>query len=166
MRDRRGEEARQRKQHKEFRIAEPGLQSEERARLRELLDQLAAVLTAKDDAPPLSESDLAEAATALWRARRKLAGAEDRVARQAGRFLSASQDALDAAGVLVQDHDRIPFGSGMALEVLLFQDEPDLDVERVVETVRPSIYLTGRRIQMGQVIVGRPAARGNGEADA
>ena len=66
----------------------------------------------------------------------------------------------------MQDHDRIPFGSGIALEVLLFQDEPDLDVERVVETVRPSIYLTGRRIQMGQVIVGRPAARGNGETDA
>ncbi|MFD2465939.1 hypothetical protein [Amycolatopsis silviterrae] len=157
---------RQRKQHKEFRIAEPGLREEDRARLRDLLDQLSAVLTTKDSGPPLSESDLAEAATALWRARRKLAGVEDRVARQAGRFLSASQDALDAAGVLVQDHDRIPFGSGMALEVLLFQDEPDLDVERVVETVRPSIYLTGRRIQMGQVIVGRPAARENGEADA
>ncbi|MET9261643.1 hypothetical protein [Amycolatopsis sp. NPDC004079] len=163
MGDRRGEEARQRKQHKEFRIAEPGLREEERARLRDALEQLSAVLT---DASPLSESDLAEAATALWRARRKLAGAQDRVARQAGRFLSASQDALDAAGVAVQDHDRIPFGSGMALEVLLFQDEPDLDVERVVETVRPSIYLTGRRIQMGQVIVGRPAARGNGETDA
>ncbi|WP_406638351.1 hypothetical protein [Amycolatopsis sp. WGS_07] len=157
---------RQRRQHKEFRIAEPGLREEERARLRELLEQLSAVLNTKDSGPPLSESDLAEAATALWRARRKLAGVEDRVARQAGRFLSASQDALDAAGVLVQDHDRIPFGSGMALEVLLFQDEPDLDVERVVETVRPSIYLTGRRIQMGQVIVGRPAARENGEADA
>lgn len=163
MGDRRGEEARQRKQHKEFRIAEPGLREEERARLRDALEQLSAVLT---DASPLSESDLAEAATALWRARRKLAGAQDRVARQAGRFLSASQDALDAAGVAVQDHDRIPFGSGMALEVLLFQDEPDLDVERVVETVRPSIYLTGRRIQMGQVIVGRPAARGNGETNA
>ncbi|MFB9929682.1 hypothetical protein ACFORO_37850 [Amycolatopsis halotolerans] len=163
MGDRRGEEARQRKQHKEFRIAEPGLREEERARLRDALEQLSTVLT---DASPLSESDLAEAATALWRARRKLAGAQDRVARQASRFLSASQDALDAAGVAVQDHDRIPFGSGMALEVLLFQDEPDLDVERVVETVRPSIYLTGRRIQMGQVIVGRPAARGNGGTNA
>ncbi|WP_409462585.1 hypothetical protein [Amycolatopsis sp. GA6-003] len=163
MRDRRGEEARQRRQHKEFRIAEPGLREEERVRLRELLSS---VLATTDTASPLSESDLAEAATALWRARRKLAGAQDRAARQAGRFLSASQDALDAAGVLVQDHDRIPFGSGMALEVLLFQDEPDLDVERVVETVRPSIYLTGRRIQMGQVIVGRPAARENGETDA
>ncbi|WP_051792516.1 hypothetical protein [Amycolatopsis jejuensis] len=153
-------EARQRRHHKEFRIAEPGVGADERARLRELIDHVSPT------GPELSESDLAEAATALWRARRKLAGAEDRLARQAGRFLSASQDALDAAGVLVQDHDRIPFGSGMALEVLLFQDEPELDVERVVETVRPSIYLTGRRIQMGQVIVGRPAAHGNGEADA
>ncbi|WP_326566096.1 hypothetical protein VSH64_29995 [Amycolatopsis rhabdoformis] len=172
------EDRRQRRHHPEFRIGEPLWGAEERSRLRSLVDQVSAVLTAVDDAgrdtagepaePALSESDLAAAATAFWRARKKLVGVEDRVAKQAGRYLSASQEALDAAGVRIQDHDGIPFDSGLALEALLFQDEPGLTSERVVETVRPSIYLAGRRIQMGQVIVGCPVAPGTTaeEADA
>jgi len=42
--------------------------------------------------------------------------------------------------------------------VLAYQDDQSLRVEIVQETVRPSVYLAGRRIQMGQVIVGSPAA--------
>ncbi|MGW4482903.1 hypothetical protein ACWEOE_03595 [Amycolatopsis sp. NPDC004368] len=160
------EDRRQRRQHKEFRIPEPLWGAEERARLRVLAEQVSALLAAAEGAagkagePALSESDLAAAATAFWRARKKLTGVQDRVARQAGRYLSASQEALDAAGVRIQDHDGIAFDSGLALEALLFQDEPRLVSERVVETVRPSVYLAGRRIQMGQVIVGCPVAPG------
>ncbi|MET7989740.1 hypothetical protein ABZU76_02410 [Amycolatopsis sp. NPDC005232] len=168
------EDRRQRRHHREFRIEEPLWGAEERARLRELADQVSALLAAtkgsaaKPAGPRLSESDLAVAATALWRARKKLTGVQDRVAKQAGRYLSASQEALDAAGVLIQDHDGDPFDSGLALEPLVFQDEPGLTSERVVETVRPSVYLAGRRIQMGQVIVGCPVAPGTTaeEADA
>ncbi|MEW2507472.1 MULTISPECIES: hypothetical protein [unclassified Amycolatopsis] len=172
------EDRRQRRHHREFRIEEPLWGAEERARLRELAAQVSALLAVAEGptksspgepaGPRLSESDLAVAATALWRARKKLTGAQDRVAKQAGRYLSASQDALDAAGVLIQDHDGDPFDSGLALEPLVFQDEPGLTSERVVETVRPSVYLAGRRIQMGQVIVGCPVAPGTTaeEADA
>ncbi|WIX81927.1 hypothetical protein QRX50_14765 [Amycolatopsis carbonis] len=168
------EDRRQRRHHREFRIEEPLWGAEERARLRELADQISTLLaattgsTAKPDGPRLSESDVAVAATALWRARKKLTGAQDRVAKQAGRYLSASQEALDAAGVLIQDHDGTDFDSGLALEAVLFQDEPGLTSERVAETVRPSVYLAGRRIQMGQVIVGCPVAPGTTakEADA
>ncbi|MBB4688421.1 hypothetical protein [Amycolatopsis jiangsuensis] len=161
-------DARQRRYHKEFRIAEPGLHADDRARLRDLLAQLSAVRQAVPErtGPELSESDLAAAATALWKARRRLDGAQDRVARQAGRLLRASHDALHDAGVEVQDHDGAPFDTGLALEVLLFQDQPGLDMERVVETVRPSVYLMQRRIQMGQVVVGRPAGQAGEETDA
>jgi hypothetical protein len=141
---------------------------EERARLRELVTQVSAALSAAERRPAeageagsgLSESDLAAAATALWRARKRLDGADDRAARQAGRLLTMSQESLEAAGVAVQDHDGMAFDSGLALEVLLFQDEPGFTAERVVETVRPSVYLADRRIQMGQVIVGCPVAPG------
>ncbi|HEY3708301.1 MAG TPA: hypothetical protein VGL64_02915 [Amycolatopsis sp.] len=162
-------EARQRRQHREFRIEEPLWGPEERARLRELVTQVSTALAAAErrpagaGSPGLSESDLATAATALWRARKRLDGADDRAARQAGRLLAMSQEALESAGVAVQDHDGMAFDSGLALEVLLFQDEPGFTAERVVETVRPSVYLADRRIQMGQVIVGCPVAPGNTE---
>lgn len=161
-------EARQRRQHREFRIEEPLWGAEERARLRELVAQVSTALVVAERRPAevgsgLSESDLATAATALWRARKRLDGADDRAARQAGRLLTMSQEALESAGVAVQDHDGMAFDSGLALEVLLFQDEPGFTAERVVETVRPSVYLADRRIQMGQVIVGCPVAPGNTE---
>ncbi|WP_328604248.1 hypothetical protein OG943_29845 [Amycolatopsis sp. NBC_00345] len=165
-------EARQRRQHREFRIEEPLWGGEERTRLRELVTQVSTALAVagqrpaealEDNGSGLSESDLATAATALWRARKRLDGADDRAARQAGRLLAMSQDALEAAGVAVQDHDGTLYDSGLALEVLVFQDEPGFTAERVVETVRPSVYLADHRIQMGQVIVGCPVAPGNTE---
>ncbi|MFI5610672.1 hypothetical protein [Amycolatopsis sp. NPDC051903] len=164
------QDRRQRRHHKEFRIVAPRWGEEERTTLRALAEQVTAALAAarRPAEPGLSESDLAAAATALWRARKRLTGAEDRVARQAERFLSASQDALGAAGVLIQDHDGMPFEAGLALEPMLFEEQPGLPSQRVVETVRPSVYLAGKRIQMGQVIVGCPVAPGNTaeEADA
>ncbi|SEO63483.1 hypothetical protein [Amycolatopsis saalfeldensis] len=163
-------EARQRRQHREFRIEEPLWGKEERERLRELVTQVSTALAAAErqsatagTGSGLSESDLATAATALWRARKRLDGADDRAARQAGRLLAMSQESLEAAGVAVQDHDGTLYDSGLALEVLVFQDEPGFTAERVVETVRPSVYLADRRIQMGQVIVGCPVAPGNTE---
>jgi hypothetical protein len=104
---------------------------------------------------------LADAATNLWRARKRLVREESRGARQVGRYLLASQEALDAAGVVVQDHDGDDYHPGLSLEVLVFQDEPELKTEKVLETVRPSVYLGDQRIQMGQVIVGCPLGPGN-----
>ncbi|MEV4599160.1 hypothetical protein AB0K15_17315 [Amycolatopsis sp. NPDC049253] len=166
------EDRRQRRHHREFRIGEPLWGAEERARLRELAGQVSALLAAtkgpagEPEGPPLSESDLAVAATALWRARKRLTGVKERSAVQASRLLSMSHDALDAAGVLIQDHDGMPFDPGLELEPVDFQDEPGLTSERVVETIRPSVYLAGRRIQMGQVVVGRPVALGTTAEDA
>ena len=72
------------------------------------------------------------------------------------RQVHASRQALADDGLEIQEHDGMPFDSGQSLEALVFQDEPGLDREVVLETVRPSVYFRGERIQMGQVIVGRP----------
>ena len=61
-------------------------------------------------------------------------------------------------GLLVQDHEGDTFHPGRSVEVLVYEDDPSLTVETVLETVRPSIYYRDRRIQMGQVIVGQPPA--------
>jgi hypothetical protein len=161
---------RQLRHHRPFRIAAPEWTAAERARLAALLDDLAAaavpppVPSTSDSESPLKEKELAEAATNLWRARRRLARMADensREAKRVGRYLLATQDALDAAGVLIQDHDGAAFHPGLSLEVLTFQDDPDLSAETVQETVRPSVYLADRRIQVGQVIVGCPVDQAN-----
>jgi hypothetical protein len=109
--------------------------------------------------PELNEAALADAATSLWRAQRRLdRGAASARSRQTARFLRACRTALADAGLVVQDHDGDAFHPGRSLAALAFQDDPSLTAETVLETVRPTVYLHEQRIQMGQVIVGRPAA--------
>jgi hypothetical protein len=170
-------ERRQKRYHQPFRIAEPQWDAAERGRLARLLDDVAKAARAAEaeharrssmeapaitpSAPVLKEKDLAEAATNLWRAQRRttrLTEENSREGKRIGRLLVATKDALTEAGVQIQDHDGDEFHPGLSLEVLAYQDDPSLRVEIVQETVRPSVYLAGRRIQMGQVIVGSPAA--------
>lgn len=111
-----------------------------------------------------SDADLADLATQLWRLGRKLAepppggpapgGAAAR--RKEARHLRAAQDALGKAGVRAEDHDGTEFDIGLTLDVLAYQPVPGATRETVHETVRPSVYRDGRRIQMGQVIVAQP----------
>lgn len=108
---------------------------------------------------PLEEKALAEAATNLWRAQRRLTRQGEEAStrsRQTGRYLRSCREALDDAGLLVQEHEGDAFHAGRSLEALAFEDDPSLEADTVRETIRPTIYLHGRRIQMGQVIVGCP----------
>ncbi|MFD5895286.1 hypothetical protein [Streptomyces sp. NPDC060366] len=110
---------------------------------------------------PLDAKALADAATNLWRAQRRLTRqgeAASSRSRQTGRYLRSCREALDDAGLLVQEHEGDAFHTGRSLEALTFQEDPSLTAETVLETIRPTIYLHGRRIQMGQVIVGCPPA--------
>ncbi|MFD5827534.1 hypothetical protein [Lentzea sp. NPDC060358] len=139
----------QRRYHREFRIAAP----------RWPAPVSLAALVGHADVPALGEKDLADAATNLWRAQRRLSRLleeNSREAKRVDRYLQATRRALDEAGLLVQDHDGTKFHPGLSLEVLTMQPVPALRHEVVLETVRPSVYLAGHRIQMGQVIVGYP----------
>jgi hypothetical protein len=111
----------------------------------------------------LDEKRLAEAATQLWRAQRRLARGDGPRDRQTARYLVTCREALTDAGLTMQDHDGDPYHPGRSLEVLAFSDDPGLAAEIVVETVRPTVYLLDRRIQMGQVIVAGPPDRGSGQ---
>ncbi|AXE89276.1 hypothetical protein [Streptomyces sp. Go-475] len=116
---------------------------------------------AADRAQGADAGTLLAAATGLWRAQRKLnQRAGDLSAadlRQVRRYVQAGRQALADGGLEIQEHDGEPFDPGQSLEVLAFQDEPGLTREVVLETLRPSVYYRGERIQMGQVVVGRPA---------
>lgn len=155
-------ELRQRRHHRAFRIA-PGQDTPVLTELDQLLAEVE-TLTESEPEPDLDEKTLVEAATNLWRAQRKLAqDAEGRYTRPAGRYLGLCRDSLSDIGLVVQDHDGDPYHSGRSLEVLAFEDDPSADAERVLRTVRPSIYFRDRHIQTGQVIVGCPVAEQQGD---
>lgn len=114
------------------------------------------------DALLLDPAVAADAATALWRARRRLehcrfeAGTND--ARHLERHLRALHDALARADIRAVDHDGERFVPGLLLDVLAFQPRPDLDSDMVIETVRPAVYHRDRQLQLAEVIVGTPEA--------
>jgi hypothetical protein len=149
---------RQWRQHKAFRIAVPDWSA--------AYDELDRCLADLGEAatPPAGDADddaLAEAATNLWRARRKLAQGNDGQGKQAARYLRTCADALATAGLTVQEHDGEPFHAGRSVDVLLYSDDPGVPVETVAETVRPAVYHHDRRIQTAQVIVAVPATSPN-----
>ena len=102
----------------------------------------------------------ADIGTGLWRLRQKLVkpGTTQPLdeMRRPYRHLESVWDALAQAGVEIQDHTDKPFDSGMSLKVVSFQPTPGLGRERVIETIKPTIYFKGKSIQMGEVIVGIP----------
>jgi hypothetical protein len=127
-------------------------------------------------AKTLGQPAVAELATGLWRLRRRLSNladdsgpgqgsddARDRSrttdTRRLQRQLDSVWDTLAAAGVEVQEHDHFRYDSGLDLRVLEFQETDGLTDETVLETLRPCVYLHGRRVQTGEVVVGIPVPR-------
>jgi hypothetical protein len=106
---------------------------------------------------PWDERALAQTVTNLWRARRKVES-EDPAGpmRQVKRHVQTSWDSMAGLGVKVLDHDNEPFDPGLSLDVLAIQPQAGISRQTIIETVRPTIYLNDRRIQVGQVIVGTP----------
>jgi hypothetical protein len=150
-------EVRQWRQHKAFRIAAPRWSGTEYDDLDRYLTELGETVRPSESPPKTTDdTSLAEAATNLWRARRKLAQGNDGQGKQAARYLRTCAEALAAAGLTVQDHDGEPFHAGRSVDVLLYSDDPEVTVETVVETVRPAVYQHDRRIQTAQVIVAVP----------
>ena len=112
--------------------------------------------------PPDTEWDAvwADVGTGLWRLRQKLLppgkdqpGSE---MRRAYRHLESVWDVLSQAGMEIIDHTGVLYDSGMSLTVIAFQPVPGYSREKVLETVKPTIYLRARPIQTGEVIVGTP----------
>lgn len=103
---------------------------------------------------------LAQTGTGLWRLRQNMLrpGSDQphEEMRRPFRHLQSVLDVLAAEGVTIQDHTDSLFDSGMSLQVIAFQPTPGIERERVAETIKPTIYLDGRMIQMGEVIVATP----------
>jgi hypothetical protein len=110
--------------------------------------------------PSWDDGSTAAVATGLWRMRNKMVqpGTDVPLPEVRGlyRHLESTWDALAGAGVEIQSHDGAAADPGLSLSVVAYQPTPGLDRERVIETIRPTVYHHGRIIQQGEVIVGTP----------
>lgn len=106
---------------------------------------------------------LAEVGTGLWRLRRKMVHpGTDRPhdeMRSAYRHLESVWDVLKQAGLEVRDHtgEQVPETGTYNLKVITYQPMAELTRERVVETIKPSVYWNGDTLQTGEVIIGTRA---------
>jgi len=161
---------------KEFRISGGEISSDDLSKIlsamtvqADSVDDGQDVRSQPEEQGRLNDASLSSVCTGLWRARRRMidpatGGPRDEM-RMPFRHLEAAWDALSSAGIEIRDHtdEAIPEHGSLALEVLAYQPTPGLDRERVVDTVRPSVYVNGRVLQMGQVIIGAPEETSGGE---
>lgn len=106
------------------------------------------------------DNALAQLATNAWRAKRRMVNPEtgeikDEMKR-VYRYMDGIFNCLEDIGVEIIDETGRPFDSGMALKVISFEQITGLSQEEIMETVKPTVRRGGRRIQMGEVIVGTP----------
>ena len=137
--------------------------------------ELNEAITKRDtDASPveiaISPAVFSDLGCAAWKLRQKLLDPDTREPKEDLRHLARHVEViwewLVDLGLEIQDHTGNPFDSGQSLEVLAFQPAEGITREVVVETVRPTIYFRGRRLLMGQVIVGTPDGRPAGGKNA
>ena len=84
--------------------------------------------------------------------------------RKSFNWLVSVWDVLKENGLEIQDHTGSVYREGQDLKVPAFEPTPGLNVDTVIDTIKPSIYLDGRMIQMGEVVVGTPEAASQGKS--
>lgn len=150
----------------EFRIAPPA-EGEDTAALLERVAKLLAQEAASPKRPrvdPEAESQrarfLADLATGMWRLRNKLVdpatGKPVEEVRRAYRHFEAVWDLLAKARVQVYDHTGEDFDPGQTLKALAFEPRSGLRKPRVLETIKPTVYVGDDLVQIGEVFVGTP----------
>lgn len=102
---------------------------------------------------------LCKAAIEAWRLQRL----GPRVCEVDRERIQAIADRLTAslaqAGVVIEDHTDQAYVEGLSVEVLTIEVRTDFapGEHRIVETVKPSVYIAGQLVAPGQVILGRGA---------
>ncbi|MHB2149966.1 hypothetical protein ACX8XP_12980 [Calditrichota bacterium LG25] len=154
---------------KEFRIPPPTQPKDIISLIEVLNDQIQNLkqVDIKDINPNDKEMNqfLADLATGLWRLKQKMikSGTNQPLEsmNRAYRHLESIWDTVVQVGVDIKDHTGDLFDSGMSIKVLAFQPTEGLSREKIIETIKPSVYLKNKRIQMGEVIVGTPENKNN-----
>lgn len=124
----------------------------------------------RDEPAQPSMAFLADVATGLWRIKARMVepgtGHPKEEMRRPFRHLESTWDALEDAGLRIQDHTGELFDYGSSIKVIAIEPTAGLTREQVIDTLRPTIYFRDERIQTGEVIVGAPMSSGTGPVNA
>jgi hypothetical protein len=105
---------------------------------------------------------MAAIATNAWKAKTKMVdGASGEVREEMKRIFRHIEGIFDnfqEIGLEIKDHTGDPFDYGLPLKVITTQQTPGITKDRVLETIKPTIYWQKQIIQMGEVVVATPAS--------
>lgn len=150
---------------KAFRLPEPEFTKEQVDLLEELIQLIhptlsRAEMAVKDDRVHMAHF-LVDIGTGIWRIRRKIdnLGRMPKEIRDALFSLESTWKSMSEGGVEIVDHiGTIP--SKNEAKIVEVRDIPNLAREQVVDAIKPTILLKGEVIQLGEVVMGRPAKAG------
>lgn len=153
---------RQRMHPPEFRIGQPLWTREMMDELGEALRRVAVETKAASAAPPFDERKIVAIGTKVWRLRNEILkqadGPQAAGLRYATTYLHALWEQLTDAGIEIRDHtgEAVPRTGVYMLKVVAHQPMDGLGRQRVIETLKPTIYFNEQVLQVGEVIVGTP----------
>lgn len=107
---------------------------------------------------------LSDLCVSLWRLEKKLIkpGSDQPLEEMARAYSSLTSiwNALIQAGVTVREHTGLVNDSGLPISVIGYQEIPGISKPKIIETIKPTVYLQGNPVQYGEVIVGIPPSLG------
>lgn len=157
---------------REFKIKPASLSDEDVKGLYELLKMLPDLDNAKSDIEAKSSEDhadnkqllkiIVELLVIFWRMEKRIDQLKNANTIESDnyykiiRYLSNAQDVLSKNDFEISDHANEINTGGEAYKVIAYQPEESFTEERVIETIKPTIYFKNKILQRGEVIVGQP----------
>lgn len=117
--------------------------------------------------PPTLAKATITVATNVWRLRTRLIDRHSGEVREEvskedvkkmARYIEAIYEAFAEIGVEIKDRTGEAFDYGLPEKVVTAQPQEGLSRERIIETLRPTIYWKDKLAQQGEVIIATPTA--------
>jgi len=101
---------------------------------------------------------VADIATLIWRVQKRLynIGKLPKELNRISRDLESTEHALNQGGIEIKDHTGQDYVTGMSLRVIASQPLENISSNKIIETLRPTIYYKDKIIQKGEVVIGVP----------
>jgi hypothetical protein len=111
------------------------------------------------EGPAVSDFVLFNLCTEIWRLKKKVASEQHKGVlneSQIPRYIERIDMALESANLLIHDHSGERYLPGQAVKVISVQQCEDIPVgeERIIETIKPTIYRNGIVVKQGEVVIG------------
>jgi hypothetical protein len=152
----------------DFKIPSPQWPDEKRV-IDALKTQIKSILSSHRDGgasvryavPEKMIKAIADLATNAWKAKAKMVDSASGEARddmkRVYRHIEGMFESFQEMGLEIKDHTGEIFDYGLPLKVVTTQPTPGITKERVIETLKPTIYWQEQIIQLGEVVIATPA---------